>query len=238
MTGPVSALGSALIVVGMSSAPHAQAQPPTNVAGIAIPRTPLASSAEKYVRDAEPEFLVNHSIRTFLFGALSMKARQTAFDPETAYVAALFHDLGLVRSMASEAGSFETDGANKAEEFVRANGGTVEQARVVWNAVVMHDMGRLYQSHQSGEALLVGAGARADVNGADPKEIPAETVELVLQAFPRLQFKERFTAAAVDHCRRKPASQIGWLDVLCRDAAPKTDRGSVQESIAAAPFSE
>jgi len=130
------------------------------------------------------------------------------------------------------------DGATKAEEFVKANGGSAEQARIVWNAVVMHDMGGRYQAHQSPEALLLGAGAGSDVDGADPKVIPPETVEAVLRAFPRLQFKKRFTAAAIDHCRRKPTSQIGWLDTLCLKIVPNADRGSVEEEIAAAPFAE
>jgi hypothetical protein len=167
-----------------------------------------------------------------------MKARNVRYDAETAYVAALFHDLGLVPSLASASGSFEVDGANRAEEFVKANGGTAEQARLVWNAIVMHDMGRLYQRHQSPESMLVGAGAAGDVNGIDPKELSSAVVEKVLDAYPRLQFKKRFTQGAIDHCRRKPTSQIGWLDVLCREVAPSADRGSVEEGIASAPYAE
>ena len=233
-----SAFAFILMAVAGAAACPAQIEAPAQVAGIAIPRTRLAIEAEKFIRSTEPDFLINHSMRTFVFGALRMKARHVTYDGETAYVAALFHDLGLVQRMASPSGSFETDGATRAEDFVKANGGTSEQARIVWNAIVMHDMGRLYQSHQSPEAQLVGAGAGADVNGPDPKEIPPDVVEQVLQAYPRLQFKKRFTAAATDHCRRKPTSQIGWLDELCRDTVPNIDRGSVEEGIASAPFAE
>ena len=167
-----------------------------------------------------------------------MKAKGLSYDPETAYVAALFHDLGLVSAMATPNASFEVDGASKAEEFVKANGGSAEQGRIVWNAIVMHDMGGRYQSHQSHEALLLGAGAGGDVDGVDPALIPQATVDEVLRAYPRLQFKKRFTAAAIDHCRRKPTSQIGWLDVLCLKVAPNADRGSIEDEIASAPFAE
>jgi hypothetical protein len=61
----------------------------------------------------------------------------------------------------------------------------------------MHDMGGRYQAHQSHEALLLGAGAGGDVDGVDPKVIAPETVDQVLGAYPRLQFKKRFTAAAM-----------------------------------------
>lgn len=208
------------------------------IAGVAIPATPLSRRAESYVRSQEPDFLYNHSVRTYLFGALWLKAKGLSYEPETAYVASLFHDWGLVPGHASARFSFEIDGANKAEEFVKANGGTPEQARTVWNAIVMHDMGRPYQAHQSNEALLLGAGAGGDVDGIDPKVIPSATVEQVLRAYPRLQFKKRFTAAVVDQCRRKPTSQIGWRAKLCLKVAPNADRGSVEEEIAASPFTE
>jgi len=216
----------------------AQSPAPAEVAGIAIPRTPLAVKAEQYVRGVEPDFLFNHSVRTYLFGALRLKARGISYEPETAYVAALFHDIGLVPNMASPNASFEIDGANKAEAFVKENGGSPDQARTVWNAIVMHDMGGLYEAHQGHDALLLGAGAGGDVDGVDPKVIPQATVDAVLRAYPRLQFKTRFTAAAIDHCRRKPTSQIGWLDTLCLKVAPNADRGSVEQEIASATFAE
>jgi hypothetical protein len=229
---------SAAAFAALSLTSASPASPPTQVAGIAIPRTALALKAEAFVRSAEPDFLFNHSVRTFVWGALRLKARGIAFDPETAYVAALFHDLGLLPSMASASGSFEIDGANKAEEFVRTNGGSPEQARTVWNAIVFHDMGRAYESHQSSEALLLGAGAGSDVDGIAPNAIPRPTIDEVLRAYPRLQFKSRFTAAAIDHCRRKPTSQIGWLDALCLKVAPNADRGDIENEIASAPFAE
>jgi len=207
-------------------------------AGVEIPRTSLAVKAQSYVRSVEPDFLFNHSVRTYLFGAMRLKARNITYDPETAYVAALFHDLGLVRGMASPNASFEIDGANKAEQFVMANGGSADQARVIWNAIVTHDMGGIYQKHQSPEALLLGIGAGSDVDGVDPKAISPDIVAKVLAAYPRLRFKRQFTAAAVDHCRRKPTSQIGWLDPLCRKAVPDVDRGDVENEIGSAPFAE
>ena len=55
----------------------------------------------------------------------------------------------------------------------------------------------------------------------------------------RLQFKRRFTQLAIDHCRRKPASQRGtWLEGLCREQVPGAFADTVEQDIAAAPFSE
>jgi HD domain len=230
--------GTTLALAALTLTSAAPASGPDGIAGVAIPRTPLALKADEFVRAHEPDFLFNHSVRTYVFGALRLHQKGVSFDPETAYVAALFHDAGLVPSMASPSGSFEIDGADQAEKFVMANGGNPEQARTVWNAIVFHDMPSPYQRHQSPEARLLGNGAGADVDGPNPQAYSADIVAQVVTAVPRLQFKTRFAALAIDHCKRKPVSQIGWLDPLCRKIVPNADRGDVEEEIASAPFTE
>jgi hypothetical protein len=181
-----------------------------------------------------PTTSLARSAAALALGALSL--REQHFDTEMAFVAASLHDLGLLPALATARGSFEIDGANRAEQLMHAAGRSPEQGRVVWNAIVMHDMRSDYSAHQSPEARLVAAGAGADV--VDPDGIDRKAVEEVVRAFPRLQFKTRFTALLVDHCRRKPASQIGWLDSLCRATAPAAQRGSVERAIAQAPYPE
>jgi hypothetical protein len=207
---------------------------PTEVAGIQIPRTALALQAAALARSACPPFLYNHCVRSYLLGALSMQAQHTAF--EIAFVAAALHDLGLLPRFASARGSFEVDGADRAERLMHDLGRSPEDGRRVWNAIVAHDMSSTYAEHQSPEAVLVNAGAGADVVG--PGELDARAVAEVIGAFPRLEFKTRFTALLVDHCRRKPTSEIGWLDGLCRGTAPNASRPSVKQEILDAPYRE
>lgn len=214
----------------------AAAGPPVEVAGIALPRTALALAAAALARSACPPYLYNHCMRTYLLGALDMRAQRAAFDPEIAFVAASLHDLGLLPRFASARASFEVDGANRAERLMRESGRDPEQGRRVWNAIVAHDMSSTYAAHQSPEAVLVNAGAGADVVG--PGDLDARAVGEVIEAFPRLEFKKRFTALLVDHCRRKPTSEIGWLDGLCRRVAPNAARPSVEREIMDAPFRE
>jgi HD domain len=229
--------GGLLLLVTAATRVHPQASAlPTEVAGIAIPRTALTLRAESLARTACPDFLFNHCLRTYLFGALILAKHRASYDPQIAFVAAALHDLGLVPAFASKLGSFEIDGADRAEALMREAGSPSEEGRRVWNAITTHDMRREYAAHQSGEAELVNAGAAADVVGPDGIE-PAALAEVV-RVFPRLQFKSRFTAMLVDHCRRKPTSQIGWLDGLCRATVPDAPRGSVERAIAAAPYPE
>lgn len=239
--GPVSRrvfLTSALCALAAATvrARADAAKLPAQVAGVDIPRTPLARAAEELARRSYPNFLFNHCMRTYLFGALSLKAQHVAYDAELAFVAAAVHDVGLLPPFSTPHGSFEIDGANRAEALVREAHRSEDDARRVWNAIVMHDMRSEYAAHQSPEAQLVGIGAGADV--VDPGDLDKTAIAEVLKAFPRLHFKTRFTDLLVDHCRRKPTVQIGWLDGLCRETVPGAPRGSVKKAIASAPFKE
>jgi hypothetical protein len=48
--------------------------------------------------------------------------RNLKFDSELLYVAALFHDMGLVDAYHTETKRFEVDGADAAREFLRSHG--------------------------------------------------------------------------------------------------------------------
>lgn len=210
---------------------------PREIAGIQLPRTRMCIDAYNLCRSAAPSFLLNHCMRTYLFGALHAEHHHQAFHVETAFVAALLHDLGLLANF-EKTGTFEIDGANRAESLVREEGGSPREARAVWNAIVMHDMRFAVALHQSPEATLVAAGAGADVIGPDPNMISVASIREVVAAFPRLQFKRQFIALVADHCQRKPGGQSGtWLEGFCRQHSTFPPSGT-EQAIRAAPFDE
>lgn len=216
------------------------AELPAEVAGIALPRTPLSSAAAAFARAHCPDYLFNHCMRTFLFGALQLAREPRTYRSEEAFVGAALHDLGLLPEFESPKGSFEVDGANAAERWVRDNRGSAEEADLIWHAVEMHDGAFALTRRQGAEAMLVAMGAGIDVYGPGPGDLEERQIAEVLAAFPRLQFKQRFTALLIDHCQRKPDSQRAtWLEGVCRAHAahPPADE-AVERHIAAAPFAE
>ena len=233
----VLALGAAAALLPQLSA-RAATGLPAEVAGVAIPRSPLALKAINYARKAYPDFLFNHCMRTYVFGALMMKKMEKTYKADEAFTAAALHDLGLLQAFESARGSFEVDGADSAEKFARGNGVSAADADVIWHAIVFHD-GRWAITERAGaEAMLVSAGAGADVDGPG-EDYDAKQVAEVVAAFPRLQFKKKFTQLAIDHCKRKPLSQRGtWLEGLCREQAPGAFSTTTEQEIAAAPFAE
>lgn len=216
------------------------AEIPREVAGIRLPQTPRARAACAYARASCPPFLFNHSMRTYLFGALALRGQGRAFAAEDAFIASALHDLGLLPPFESPRGSFETDGANAAEHWALGQGATAAAGERIWHAVQMHDGAWALTRRQGPEAMLVALGAGTDVDGPQPGELPEGEIAQVLQAFPRLQFKRQFTTLLIGHCQRKPDSQHAtWLEGLCGVHAPAARRPqAVEEAIMAAPFSE
>ena len=211
---------------------------PTEVAGIRLPVTPLCMKSYDLCRSAAPAFLVNHSLRTYVFGALYLSHQGQLFDAETAFVAAMLHDIGLLKEFSTPQTRFEIDGANRAESLVLESGGAAVEANKVWQAIALHDMRFPIAQHASPEATLVAEGAGADVGGPEENITNAATVRSVVAAFPRLQFKERFIALLTDHCVRKPGAQSSiWLDGFCR-VHSKVPASATEREILAAPFDE
>lgn len=220
-------------------APAARSALPTEVAGIRLPRSALARASAEFSRSHCPEYLYNHCMRTFLFGAVALEKQKLAYDTDKAFAAAALHDLGLLPEFESPSASFEIDGADRAEQLMLQNGLSALDANVVWHAIVLHDVRFALTRRQGPEAMLVALGAGSDVDGPDTTIIDTARTTEIVAAFPRLQFKKQFTALAIEHCKRKPLSQRGtWLEGLCREQVPSAWTETVQREIAAAPFAE
>jgi HD domain len=233
--------GALGVLVPLAGLPLARAAAlPTQVAGVALPRTPLAQRAAAYARASCPAFLYNHCLRTFVFGALQLQRQQLACREEEAFIAAALHDLGLLPAFETPRGPFEVDGADAAEHWLHAQGEPAQLGDRIWHDVQMHDGPWPLTRRQGAEAQLVALGAGIDVVGPDPGEVEPRALQEILAAFPRLSFKREFTALLIAHCQRKPAAQRAtWLEGLCRAhvSHPLPDT-AVEQRIAAAAFSE
>jgi HD superfamily phosphodiesterase len=69
---------------------------------IVIPDSLLAKEATDILREHSTDLLFNHSIRVYLFAAEQGRQQKLRFDPEFLYVAAAFHDLGLIKKFSSQ----------------------------------------------------------------------------------------------------------------------------------------
>src|SRR6201996_7832371 len=181
------------------------------ISGVKAPDSKIAREAAELVRQHETEMLFNHSVRVFVFGAIKGIRQKMKFDSELLYVAALFHDLGLVDAYHTETKRFEVDGADAAREFLRSHGIAEPKADLVWEAIALHTTPGIPQ-YMRPEIALTNTGVLVDVVGIGYDDYTAEQREEVITAFPRGDFKNEFLKAQTCSALKKPQTTFGTVN--------------------------
>ncbi len=209
---------------------------PAVVAGVWLPDSTIVQKAMRLAQNACPPYLLNHSLRTFLLGALVGRARGQHFDGEILLLACILHDLGLTDRYQGDL-PFEIQGAQAARQFLQENSYSENKIQIVWDGIAMHPLA-IGQFKQP-EIALVGEGAGADVLGPDLSEIKKADVDEVVKAFPRLGFKVAFVDTCADVVRKHPrgASRSFMRDIGER-RVPGFRPANICDRIAESPFSE
>lgn len=171
------------------------------VAGIKIPDSSLAGAATTLAREASPDFLFNHALRTYVLGAMAGARLNMAFDPELLYISAILHDLGLTQS-GEGAERFEIDGADAARDFCVKHNVAPEKAERVWDAIALHTTVGI-PPRKSSEAALIQIGAGTDVFGFGAELISMSDIQRVMSEIPRHSFSKRFLDLIIEIARRK-----------------------------------
>jgi predicted hydrolase (HD superfamily) len=182
------------------------------ISGIKIPDSKMAREATELVREHQTEMLFNHSVRVYVFGAMKGIRQELKFDSELLYVAALFHDMGLVDAYETEAKRFEVDGADAAREFLRSHGISEPKADLVWEAIALHATPGIPQ-YMRPEIALTQSGVLMDVVGAGFDEYSPQQRDQVIAAFPRHDFKNEFVQIQTRSALRKPQTTFGTVNV-------------------------
>ncbi|MEU6199494.1 HD domain-containing protein [Streptomyces sp. NPDC047061] len=208
------------------------------IAGVRIPDTALVREATEMVRDIATPLVFDHSRRVFLWGSLRGRALGTAFDPELLYVGAMFHDLGLTKSLRRTDRRFEIDGADEARAFLQARGITGEPADRVWTAIALHTTPEI-PLHMAPEIALVTRGVELDVLGIGYHEVTDEQRAAVVAAHPRPDFKNQILAAFTEGIQDRPDTTFGNVkaDVLAH-YVPGFRRGDFVEVIRTSAWPE
>jgi HD domain len=182
------------------------------ISGVRIPDSKIAREAAELVRQYETEMLFNHSVRVFAFGAIKGVRQKLKFDAELLYVAALFHDLGLVEAYHTETKRFEVDGADAAREFLWSRGIPEPKADLVWEAIALHTTPGIPQ-YMRPEIALTNAGVLVDVVGIGYDEYTPEQRDQIIAAFPRGDFKNEFIRVQTCSALKKPHTTFGTVNV-------------------------
>lgn len=185
------------------------------IAGVSIPDSRLVADATELVRSTTPELIFHHSRRVFLFGSLQAARAGLRPDPELLYVAALFHDLGLVPPYRGDSQRFELDGADRARAFLREHDFSDADSDLVWTAIALHTTPEV-PWRMAPVIAATTAGVETDVLGMRLDALTPAEIEEVVHAHPRPDFKSRILAAFTAGFAERPDSTFGTVnaDVL------------------------
>ncbi|MDH6219735.1 HD domain-containing protein [Streptomyces pseudovenezuelae] len=206
------------------------------IAGVDIPRTAAVTEATEILRGMTGPLLFHHSRRVFLFGSLHARRLGLQPDPELLYVAAMFHDTGLVTPFSGTEQRFEVDGADHAHAFLLGRGFSKAAADVVWSAIALHTTPGI-PGRMGPETAATNQGVLTDAVGWGLDGLDGDAVEEILAAHPRGEFKKEFLQAFVDGLKNRPDTTYGTVnaDVL-EHFVPGFRRASMVERITDAPW--
>jgi HD domain-containing protein len=170
-----------------------------------FPRTPAAAAALAVATRFYSLELLNHCVRSYLWGAMYGAAHGIAFDDELYYVSAMLHDIGLTTAFDSHRLPFEEAGGELAWVFGVASGWSADRAARATEIIVLH-MRDDVSSALDPESHLLQVATSWDVVGRRPEEFPPEARRDVLGRYPRQEFGREFLAFFEDQAARKRGS--------------------------------
>ena len=203
---------------------------------LAIPDSPLAKETTDILREHSTALLFNHSIRVYLFAAEQGGQKKLRFDTELLYVAAVFHDLGLIEKFSSQNERFEVDGANAARQFLTTHDVPEEQVQTVWEAIALHTTPGVPQ-YMRAEIALLNSGVVLDLFGRGLDQFPSELRERIVATYPRTDFKEGMVKSLFDGFSHKPGTTYGTVNAgICERFIPGYKSPNAVDLIAASAF--
>jgi len=207
------------------------------LSGVLVPDTPIVARAIDYAREHSEPYLFNHVMRSWLFTECLAQSKRVALDREVLAVTTLLHDLGLSKDFEG-ALRFEVEGANAARRFAQREGIDDRRAQLIWDGVALNSTPSI-ALYKEAEISLCTSGVALDWGGWGYDALPAKQIEEIVDAFPRLGMKERFTRAVCRIVETRPATT--W-DNFARDFGerfvPGYQRSSTVDFLMNSPFRE
>jgi hypothetical protein len=170
-----------------------------------FPQTAAATAALSVASRFYSPALLNHCLRSYLWGSMYASAHGIAFDDELLYVTAMLHDIGLTDAFDSHRLAFEEAGGELAWVFSVAAGWPADRAARATEIIVLH-MRDAVSATADPESHILQVATGWEVVGRRPEEFPAQARAEILAHYPRHGFDSEFLACFQDQGTRKPGS--------------------------------
>ncbi|WP_432870060.1 HD domain-containing protein [Microbispora rosea] len=188
---------------------------PEVIAGLEIPETAAVAEATTLIQETTTPLIYHHSRRVFFFGLIHAHTLGVEPDPELLYLAAMFHDAGLLTPFSDVEQRFEVDSADHARRFLLERGFSTTAAETVWTAIALHTTPGI-PDRMAPEIACTYLGVLTDVIGFGLDGLERDRLDEILAVHPRGDFKNEFLRAYVDGLKNRPETTNGTVnsDVL------------------------
>ncbi|WP_039804022.1 HD domain-containing protein [Nocardia araoensis] len=188
---------------------------PEVIAGLAIPETAAVAEATRLIQETTSPLIYHHSRRVYLFGLIHALELGVRPDPELLYLAAMFHDTGLLAPFSDVVQRFEVDGADHARKFLLDMGFPTAAADTVWTAIALHTTPGI-PGRMAAEIATTHFGVLTDVVGFGLDGMDHDQLGEILAVHPRGDFKNEFLRTYVEGLAGRPETTEGTVnsDVL------------------------
>ena len=207
------------------------------IAGVSVPDSPLITAVIEYAQRLSEPYLFSHAMRSWLFAETIGRAKGVDYDREVVAIGTILHDIGLTAGV-SGPNRFEVNGADAALSFIKGEGLSDRRAQLIWDLVALNSTPSL-ALHKEPEVAVGTMGIGLDYGGFGVEALPADDVERILSAFPRLMMKQRFAETC---CRLVTAKPETSHDNFLRDFGERFVPGyravSTVDLLMNAPFDE
>jgi hypothetical protein len=174
------------------------------------PATILTCVAEAHAVERLSPVLLNHSRRTYAFGAALGAVKGVPVDHELLYAAALLHDVGL-QDGAGDGADFTLASAAVARQIADDVGLAPSAAETVASAITLHHSPDVRLA-DGPVAYLLSAGAALDVIGLGCCQLPPSAVARIVELHPRSKFQRVFASAFREEAARVPGGRAHFLE--------------------------
>ena len=203
-THAANAAGRLSTLAGLNTGRRAQIAP----SRLVPPNSALTRAAVEQAQRRLSPALLNHSYRTFAFGAALGALEGLTVDAELLFAAAMLHDTGLPTSDKNV--DFTRTSARVARDVAEDVGLSSAATETMRTAITLHHSPRVPLA-RGPVAYLMSAGAGVDVVGLRCWQLPPDLLAEVVDRYPRLGFKDQFTAAFRTEAARVPRGRVQFL---------------------------
>ncbi|MEU4667579.1 HD domain-containing protein [Amycolatopsis sp. NPDC023774] len=208
-----------------------------SIAGVEVPETAAVVEASRLIQETTNPLIYHHSRRVYFFSQFHAQRLGVEPDPELLYLAAMFHDTGLITPFSDVEQRFEVDGADHGRKFLLDRGFSAAAADTVWTAIALHTTPGI-PGRMGPEIATTHLGVLTDVLGYGFDGLDLAQVEEILAFHPRGDFKNDFLRTFVDALKHRPETTNGTVnsDIL-EHFIPDFRRTTTVERITGSPWS-